>query len=72
MSLLHELTATELLAAYAAKTLSPVEVVRDVLRHIAAWEPHLHATYALDAEAALVQAEASQRSEERRVGKECA
>ena len=60
MSLLHELTATELLAAYAAKTLSPVEVVRDVLRHIAAWEPHLHATYALDAEAALVQAEASQ------------
>ena len=60
MSLLHELTATELLAAYAAKTLSPVEVVRDVLRHIAAWEPHLHATYALDAETALVQAEASQ------------
>ena len=60
MSLLHDLSATELLAAYAAKTLSPVEVTRDVLRHIAAWEPHLRATYALDAEAALVQAEASQ------------
>ena len=57
---LHALSATELLAAYAAKTLSPVEVTRDVLQHIAAWEPHLHATYALDAEAALVQAEASQ------------
>ena len=57
---LHALSATELLAAYAAKTLSPIEVTRDVLQHIAAWEPHLHATYALDAEAALVQAEASQ------------
>jgi aspartyl-tRNA(Asn)/glutamyl-tRNA(Gln) amidotransferase subunit A len=57
---LHELTAAELLAAYAAKTLSPVEVTRDVLAHIAACEPHLHATYALDPEAALAQAEASQ------------
>ena len=57
---LHELTATELLAAYAAKTLSPLEVTRDVLAHIAACEPQLHATYALDAEAALTQAEASQ------------
>jgi aspartyl-tRNA(Asn)/glutamyl-tRNA(Gln) amidotransferase subunit A len=57
---LHALSATELLAAYAAKTLSPLEVTRDVLQHIGAWEPHLHATYALDAEAALVQAEASQ------------
>ena len=57
---LHDLTATELLAAYAAKTLSPVEVTRDVLQYIAACEPHLHATYALDAEAALVQAKASQ------------
>jgi aspartyl-tRNA(Asn)/glutamyl-tRNA(Gln) amidotransferase subunit A len=57
---LHELTAAELLAAYAAKTLSPVEVTRDVLAHIAAWEPQLHATYALNPEAALTEAEASQ------------
>jgi aspartyl-tRNA(Asn)/glutamyl-tRNA(Gln) amidotransferase subunit A len=57
---LHDLSAAELLAAYRSKALSPVEVVRDVLKHIAAWEPHLHATYALDAEAALVRAEASQ------------
>jgi aspartyl-tRNA(Asn)/glutamyl-tRNA(Gln) amidotransferase subunit A len=57
---IHELSAAEMLAAYRSKTLSPVEVTRDVLRHIAAWEPHLHATYALDAESALVQAEASQ------------
>ena len=57
--MLHDLSAVELLAAYRAGTLSPVEVVRDVLAHIRAWEPHLHATYALDAGAALAQAEAS-------------
>src|SRR6185436_15110695 len=60
MAELHELNATELLAAYRSKALSPVEVTRAVLRHIGAWEPHLHATYALDADAALTQAEASQ------------
>jgi aspartyl-tRNA(Asn)/glutamyl-tRNA(Gln) amidotransferase subunit A len=57
---LHELSAVELLAAYRAKTLSPVDVTRDVLAHITAWEPHLRATYALDPAAALAQAEASQ------------
>ena len=57
---LHELTAAELLAAYAATTLSPVEVTRDVLAHIAAWEPQLHATYALNPEAALAQAAAAE------------
>ena len=60
MTALHDLTAVELLGAYRDKTLSPVEVARDVLAHIRAWEPHLHATYALDADAALAQAEASQ------------
>ena len=60
MSALHDLSAVELLAAYRAKTLSPVEVARDLLAYIQAWEPHLHATYALDADAALTQAEASQ------------
>ena len=60
MTALHDLSAAELLAAYRSKALSPVEVVRDVLKHIAAWEPQLHATYALDAEAAMTQAEASQ------------
>ncbi len=57
---LHDLPATALLEAYASKTLSPVEVTRAVLDHIARWEPHLHATYALDADAALTQAQASQ------------
>ncbi|MES2098332.1 MAG: amidase [Pseudomonadota bacterium] len=60
MSALHDLSAVELLAGYRAGTLSPVEVARDVLAHIRAWEPHVHATYALDADAALAQAEASQ------------
>ena len=57
---LHDLSATELLAAFRSKALSPVEVSRAVLAHIHAWEPHLHATYALDGDAAMTQAEASQ------------
>ncbi len=57
---LHQLSATELLAAYRAGTLSPVEVVRDTLAHIEACEPRLHATYALDAAGALAQAQASE------------
>ena len=58
--MLHELNAVALLAGYRAGTFSPVDVVRDVLAHIGIWEPHLHATYALDPKAALAQAEASQ------------
>ncbi len=57
---LSSLSATQLLASYRDRTLSPTEVVRAVLARIAAWEPRLHATYALDPEGALVQAEASQ------------
>jgi aspartyl-tRNA(Asn)/glutamyl-tRNA(Gln) amidotransferase subunit A len=57
---LHELGAGELLAGYAAGTLSPLEVVRSTLDHIAACELQLHALYALDAPAALAQAGASQ------------
>lgn len=60
MTRLHDLSAVELLAAYRSRQLSPVEVTREVIAHIGQWEPHLHATYAFDAEAALAQAEASQ------------
>src|SRR5580765_1163759 len=60
MAGLHDLSAVELLAGYRSGTLSPVEVTRDVLAHIRAWEPHLHATYALEGDEALAQAEASQ------------
>ena len=57
---LHDLPATELVALYASGALSPVESTRAVLERIHAWEPHLHATYALDGEAALAQARASE------------
>ena len=60
MTALHELSAGELLAAYRTRALSPVEVTRAVLAHVARWEPHLHATYALDADAAMAMARASE------------
>lgn len=58
---LHALSAVELGSAYRRGELSPVEVTRAVLERIAAWEPHVQATYALDAGGALAQAEGSAR-----------
>ena len=60
MTPLHDLSAAELLTAYRSKALSPVEVTRSVLAHMHQWEPHLHATWALEGDEALAQAEASQ------------
>ncbi len=60
MSELHALGAAELSAAYAAKTLSPVEVTQAVIAQIARREPELCALYAYDPEAALAQARASE------------
>lgn len=60
MAALHELGMAELARAYAARTLSPVEVTQAVLDHMARCEPQVQATWALDAEAALVQARASE------------
>jgi len=60
MTALHDLSATELIARYRERSLSPVEVTRAVLDRIAAWEPHLHATYALDPDAALASARVSE------------
>ena len=60
MTALHDLSATELIARYRDRSLSPVEVTRAVLDRIAAWEPHLHATYALDPDAALASARVSE------------
>ncbi len=57
---LHTLSAIELLAAYSNKALSPVEVTHAVLQHIERCEPQVHATYGLDPQGALAQAEASQ------------
>ncbi|HMN76771.1 MAG TPA: amidase [Burkholderiaceae bacterium] len=58
---LHDLPAAALAAGYRDKAFSPLEVMRGVLAHIERWEPHLHATYALDAEAALAAARASEQ-----------
>jgi aspartyl-tRNA(Asn)/glutamyl-tRNA(Gln) amidotransferase subunit A len=60
VSALHDLAATELVALYRGRKLSPVEATQAVLAHIEAWEPHLHATYALDGDAALAAARASE------------
>jgi aspartyl-tRNA(Asn)/glutamyl-tRNA(Gln) amidotransferase subunit A len=57
---LHDLSATELLAAYQGGSLSPVEVTRAVIAHIERWEPHLQATYAFDPDGALAMARASE------------
>ena len=55
-----DLTATTLLAAYRARTLSPVEVTGAVLARIDAWEPGLGAIFARRDEAALKTASASE------------
>ena len=57
-----DLSATELLAAYQAGSLSPVEVMRDVIVRVEAAEPKLNALYAFEPEAALAAAlESGQR-----------
>jgi len=58
---LHELGAAQLGALYRSGQASPVDVTRAVLAHIERCEPQLHATYALDAEAALAMARASEQ-----------
>jgi Asp-tRNA(Asn)/Glu-tRNA(Gln) amidotransferase A subunit family amidase len=58
---LHQLSAVALLDAYRAKTISPLDTMRDVLARIARFEPHIHATYMLDAERALREARASEQ-----------
>jgi Asp-tRNA(Asn)/Glu-tRNA(Gln) amidotransferase A subunit family amidase len=57
---LHDLAATALVALYRQRELSPVEATRAALARIAAWEPQLCATYALDAEGALAAARDSE------------
>ena len=56
MTDLPDFSAVDLLAAYRARTLSPVEVTQAVLDRIAAWEPVLNATWALDADGAMAAA----------------
>jgi aspartyl-tRNA(Asn)/glutamyl-tRNA(Gln) amidotransferase subunit A len=55
-----DLTATDMLAAYASRVLSPVEVTRAVIDRIQRAEPKLNALYAFDPDAALTAARASE------------
>ena len=48
MTKIHDMTATEMLAAFKSKKLSPVEAVDGVIARIEAWEPKLKALYAPD------------------------
>ena len=57
---IQDLSARTLLSAYRQGELSPVEVTKALLAHVERCEPHLHATYALDAQTALAMASESQ------------
>lgn len=57
---LHAWDAVDLVAAYRHGTVSPREAVDAVLARIDAFEPHLHALYAFDPDAARAQAAASE------------
>jgi aspartyl-tRNA(Asn)/glutamyl-tRNA(Gln) amidotransferase subunit A len=48
MTAIHDMTATEMLAAFKSKKLSPVEAVDGVIARVEAWEPKLKALYAPD------------------------
>lgn len=60
MTDLHALTAAELAEAYAARTLSPVEVTDAVLARIETWEPHANAMYRVHQDGARRAAQASE------------
>ncbi len=56
MAAMHELDALQVAAQYAGGGLSPVDVARESLDRIAAWEPKLNAMYRVDREGALAAA----------------
>jgi aspartyl-tRNA(Asn)/glutamyl-tRNA(Gln) amidotransferase subunit A len=56
---LHDLTALELIEGYRSRRFSPSEAVAAILAHVERWEPSLHATYLLDPDRALKDAEAA-------------
>jgi len=61
MGTLADLSAIELLAGYRARTISPVEVMRDVQQRISEREPVVKALWAADPERATKQAAESER-----------
>jgi len=54
------MSALELLAAYRARELSPVEAMTSVIKRVEAYEPLIHATYLFTPERALSEARASE------------
>jgi len=58
---LADLTATELISRYRDRSLSPVEVIDDVLARVAEVEPRINALYALDEHGARAAAQDSER-----------
>ena len=61
MSDISKLSASELLVAYANKSLSPVEVTKDVLARLERAEPAINAFTIVAAEEAMAQANASEK-----------
>lgn len=60
MTALHEMTAAAMIAGFADRSLSPVEVTRAVLARIDACEPVVHAMWTVDHDVALQAARASE------------
>jgi len=58
---LWRLGATQLLQGFRAGTFTPVDAVQSCLERIAHWQPHTNAFVCLDADAALLSAQASAR-----------
>ena len=56
---LHDLSATDLIAGFRAKQISPSDVLEDVLAHVEAWEPHIKALYLFDPDGARKAAKAA-------------
>jgi aspartyl-tRNA(Asn)/glutamyl-tRNA(Gln) amidotransferase subunit A len=60
MPALHELTAHDLVQAYARRELSPLEVTRAAFARMDAWEPRINAMYRVRRDAALDDARAAE------------
>jgi aspartyl-tRNA(Asn)/glutamyl-tRNA(Gln) amidotransferase subunit A len=60
MAGVSNLTAAQLARAYARADASPVEVTRELLARIEAWEPRINAMYRVHRDAALEQARAAE------------
>jgi aspartyl-tRNA(Asn)/glutamyl-tRNA(Gln) amidotransferase subunit A len=63
---LHERSAVDLLALYARRECSPLDVARELIAHVERCEPKLHALWAFDRDALLAQAQESQARWQRR------